>query len=109
MYEEIHGLSTSLRVCLSIAPPERMKPKQETSTLSLCDVFGLMCMYLESFLFQISMNVVVLGRARVTPTPFAITPKDLMFVNVWMDMKEMDEIAKVESHCLSSYVLISSL
>lgn len=55
------------------------------------------------------MNVVVLGRARVTPTPFAITLKDLMFVNVWMDMKEMDEIAKVESHCLSSYVLISSL
>lgn len=55
------------------------------------------------------MNVVVLGRARVTPTPFAITLKDLMFVNVWMDMKEMDEIAKVESHCLSPYVLISTL
>lgn len=48
------------------------------------------------------MNVVVLGRARVIPTPFATTLKDLMFVDVWMDMKEMDEIAKVESHCLSA-------
>jgi len=45
---------------------------------------------------QISMNVVVLGRARVIPTPFAITLKDLMFVNVLMDMKEMDEIAKIQ-------------
>ena len=32
-----------------------------------------------------------------------------MFVNVLMDMKEMDEIAKVETHCLSPYVLISTL
>ena len=59
---------------------------------------------------QTSTNVLMKAKTIVIQTPFALTPKDLTFVAVWEDTREMEENAQVSttlySNCLFFEYLI---
>ena len=50
-----------------------------------------------SSLHQMSMNVQVLKQMSVTPTRLVQTQKDPTFVVVWVDIREMEETAQVNT------------